>query len=138
MSKWYEVLPGDQGIHRPADDVLRGLCAQRRRINLSPKGMDTFRILGDTRVIYLDITGSGNETASHLFENGRITIMFCSFDRARTSRAFTDMAVRFIRATRNGVSTSRCFRHSRLAPDNGNRHRLRDDLMRLRGPKLET
>jgi hypothetical protein len=51
------------------------------RINLSPKGMDTFRVLSDQRVIYLDITGSGNETAAHLYENGRITIMFCSFGR---------------------------------------------------------
>src|SRR5688500_785364 len=49
------------------------------RINLSPKGMDTFRCLDETTVAYLDLTGSGNETAAHLRENGRITIMFCSF-----------------------------------------------------------
>lgn len=49
------------------------------RINLSPKGMDTFRILDDRTVAYLDITGSGNETATHLRQNGRITLMFCSF-----------------------------------------------------------
>jgi hypothetical protein len=51
------------------------------RINLSPKGMDTFRVVGDNRVLYLDLTGSGNETAAHLLESGRITIMFCSFDK---------------------------------------------------------
>jgi len=49
------------------------------RINLSPKGLDTFRILGDKRVAYLDLTGSECETAAHLAENGRLTIMFCSF-----------------------------------------------------------
>jgi hypothetical protein len=50
------------------------------RINLSPKGMDTFRCLHHQQVAYLDLTGSGNETAAHLHQNGRITIMFCSFD----------------------------------------------------------
>lgn len=48
-------------------------------INLSPKGMDSFRILTPHRVAYLDLTGSGNETSAHLMENGRITIMFCAF-----------------------------------------------------------
>jgi hypothetical protein len=50
------------------------------RINLSPKGLDTFRILGNQRVAYLDLTGSECETAAHLAENGRLTLMFCSFD----------------------------------------------------------
>ena len=49
------------------------------RISLSPKGMDTLRCLDARTVAYLDITGSGNETAAHLAENGRMTIMFCSF-----------------------------------------------------------
>lgn len=51
-------------------------------INLSPKGFDCFRVLSPTRVGYLDIVGSGNETSAHLFENGRITFMFCAFDGA--------------------------------------------------------
>ena len=50
------------------------------RINLSPKGLDTFRVLSDKRVGYLDLTGSECETAAHLAENGRLTIMFCSFE----------------------------------------------------------
>src|SRR5262249_28841281 len=50
------------------------------RCNLSPKGQDTFRILDDQRVAYLDLTGSECETAAHIAENGRLTIMFCSFD----------------------------------------------------------
>lgn len=49
-------------------------------INLSPKGFDCFRVLSPTRVGYLDIVGSGNETSAHLFENGRLTFMFCAFD----------------------------------------------------------
>ena len=49
------------------------------RVNLSPKGIDTFRCLDDETVFYLDLTGSGNETAAHIAENGRLTIMFCSF-----------------------------------------------------------
>jgi len=49
-------------------------------INLSPKGLDSFRILSDSRVAYMDITGSGNETSAHLLENGRITFMFCAFE----------------------------------------------------------
>lgn len=48
-------------------------------INLSPKGLDSFRILSPQRVAYLDLTGSGNETSAHLQENGRITLMFCAF-----------------------------------------------------------
>lgn len=52
------------------------------RVNLSPKGLDCFRILSPKRVAYLDGTGSGNETAAHLADNGRITFMFCSFEGA--------------------------------------------------------
>ncbi|MBD2626902.1 pyridoxamine 5'-phosphate oxidase family protein [Trichormus variabilis] len=48
-------------------------------VNLSPKGLESFRILSPNRVGYLDVTGSGNETSAHLQENGRITFMFCAF-----------------------------------------------------------
>src|SRR5215212_1605891 len=47
-------------------------------INCSPKGMDTFRILGPREVAYLDLTGSGVETIAHLRENGRIVFTFCA------------------------------------------------------------
>ena len=83
MGKFYSALTPE----------LRGFIARQRmffiataplsgegRINLSPKGLDTFRIISDGEVAYLDYTGSGNETAAHVLENGRITIMFCSFD----------------------------------------------------------
>ena len=49
-------------------------------VNCSPKGHDTFRVLGDREVAYLDLTGSGAETIAHVRDNGRITLMFCAFD----------------------------------------------------------
>lgn len=50
------------------------------RLNLSPKGMDSLRVIDAHRVAYLDLTGSGNETAAHLLHDGRMTMMWCSFD----------------------------------------------------------
>lgn len=75
------------------DDSLRDFIAEQKifftatapadgRINLSPKGMDTLRCIDDRTVAYLDLTGSGNETAAHLAESGRMTIMFCSFSES--------------------------------------------------------
>jgi hypothetical protein len=60
------------------------------RINLSPKGYaDTFAVLDDHTVAYLDLFGSGVETIAHLRDNGRITLMFCSFTRnSRILRLF--------------------------------------------------
>lgn len=50
------------------------------RVNVSPKSADVFRVHSATRVSYLDYGGSGNETSAHVLENGRVTLMFCSFD----------------------------------------------------------
>lgn len=49
-------------------------------VNVSPKGGDSFRVLGPMEVVYQDYTGSGAETVAHLRENGRIVVMFCAFD----------------------------------------------------------
>ncbi len=54
---------------------------EQGRISLSPKGMDSLRCLNPKQVAYLDLVGSGNETAAHINQNGRMTIMFCSFDK---------------------------------------------------------
>jgi hypothetical protein len=54
--------------------------SREEHVNLSPKGLDCFRILSPCRVGYMDLIGSGNETSAHLLENGRITFMFCAFD----------------------------------------------------------
>lgn len=49
-------------------------------VNLSPKGLDTFRMIDEHTVAWLDLTGSGAETIAHFGENGRATLMFCAFD----------------------------------------------------------
>lgn len=50
-------------------------------VNVSPKGTDSLRVVNPTEVLWLNLTGSGNETAAHLQEQARMTIMFCSFDK---------------------------------------------------------
>ncbi|MBI1321670.1 pyridoxamine 5'-phosphate oxidase family protein [bacterium] len=55
-------------------------AAPEGRVNLSPKGMDTLRVLSPDRVAWLNVTGSGNETAAHVRMNPRMTIMFCAFE----------------------------------------------------------
>ncbi|MBT8270614.1 MAG: pyridoxamine 5'-phosphate oxidase family protein [Bacteroidia bacterium] len=57
-----------------------GTAAEDGRVNVSPKGMDTLKVLGPNRVIWLNLTGSGNETAAHVLKNRRMTIMFCAFE----------------------------------------------------------
>ncbi len=83
MAKFYEAL----------DDKLSAFISEQKlffvasapseggHVNVSPKGGDTFRVLGPNQACYLDLTGSGNETAAHLLQNGRMTVMFCSFTR---------------------------------------------------------
>jgi Pyridoxamine 5'-phosphate oxidase len=50
------------------------------RVNLSPKGLDTLRVLAPDRIVWLGLSGSGNETAAHLLESDRMTLMFCAFE----------------------------------------------------------
>ena len=49
-------------------------------VNVSPKGADTLRVINSNRIVWLNLTGSGNETAAHMLATNRMTIMFCSFD----------------------------------------------------------
>ncbi|MGH6876095.1 MAG: pyridoxamine 5'-phosphate oxidase family protein [Rhizomicrobium sp.] len=90
MAKFYDTLSDELNDFIMAQPLFFVATAPRKgRVNVSPKGMDTFRILGDRRVAYLDLTGSGNETAAHLRDNGRITVMFCSFrQQARVLRIY--------------------------------------------------
>ena len=81
MGQQYQEIPeklqtfiGEQKIFFVATAGAEG------RVNLSPKGMDSLRVLDASRVIWLNVTGSGNETAAHVQENGRMTLMFCSFE----------------------------------------------------------
>ncbi|MEM7444387.1 MAG: pyridoxamine 5'-phosphate oxidase family protein [Pseudomonadota bacterium] len=57
-------------------------AAPTGRVNISPRGADAFRVLGANSVCYLDLIGSGNETAAHVRANGRMTIMLCAFEKA--------------------------------------------------------
>lgn len=57
-----------------------GTAAETGKVNVSPKGTDSFRVLDAHKIIWLNLTGSGNETAAHLLENDRMTIMFCAFE----------------------------------------------------------
>ncbi len=82
MSKVYDEITPD--LQRWLEEqrmffVATSPLAGDGLINCSPKGMDTFRILGAREVAYLDLTGSGVETIAHLRENGRIVLMFCAF-----------------------------------------------------------
>lgn len=81
MAKRYDCLT-DEHIQFIADQKIYfvGTAANDGTINVSPKGYDSLRVLGPNRIAWLNITGSGNETAAHLAQNGRMTIMFCAFD----------------------------------------------------------
>lgn len=83
MGKLYDALsPEHEAFIRrqPLYFVASAPLGADGHVNVSPKGLDTFRILDARTVAYLDLTGSGNETAAHLQENGRLTLMFCSFE----------------------------------------------------------
>ncbi|MFM8552092.1 MAG: pyridoxamine 5'-phosphate oxidase family protein [Nitrospiraceae bacterium] len=81
MAKFYTELNDNLRQFIAAQHIFFNASAPNQgRINMSPKGLDTFRILSDTQVAYLDMTGSENETAAHVAENGRLTLMFCSFE----------------------------------------------------------
>lgn len=80
MAKFYTELNEElQAFIAEQKLFFTATAPSQGRINLSPKGMDTFRCIDNKTVAYLDVTGSGNETAAHLLENGRMTLMFCSF-----------------------------------------------------------
>ncbi|UZJ43443.1 pyridoxamine 5'-phosphate oxidase family protein [Marinimicrobium sp. C6131] len=82
MSERFDALT-DQHISFIEDQHIYfvGTAANEGSVNVSPKGMDSFRVINQSLVMWLNLTGSGNETAAHLRENDRMTIMFCSFDR---------------------------------------------------------
>ncbi|OAD46487.1 pyridoxamine 5'-phosphate oxidase family protein [Polaribacter atrinae] len=83
MSKFYTKLTSRLQKFIEAQKIFFVATAPiSGRINLSPKGMDSFRVVNENRVLWLNVTGSGNETAAHLLENDRITMMFCAFEGA--------------------------------------------------------
>ncbi len=82
MAEFFEALTDDhRGFIAKQPVFFVATAADGARINLSPKGMDCFRVISARQVAYLDVGGSGNETQAHLAADGRITIMFCAFDQ---------------------------------------------------------
>lgn len=83
MAKFYKKLtPRLQSFIAKQKIFFIATAPEDGRINLSPKGMDSLRVIDNNRILWLNVTGSGNETAAHLLENPRITIMMCSFEGA--------------------------------------------------------
>lgn len=82
MAKFFDAInDGHAAFIRSQPLFFVATAPEDGRINLSPKGLEgTFAILSPTRVAFLNLTGSGNETAAHLLQNGRITVMFCAFE----------------------------------------------------------
>jgi len=80
MAFYSEIKNREQQFIQSQKMFFVATAPKKGRINLSPKGMDTFRVVGKNRVMWLNLTGSGNETAAHLLDDNRITIMFCAFE----------------------------------------------------------
>jgi hypothetical protein len=83
MGKIYENISPEIAAWvagQPLFFVATAPLSEEGHVNCSPKGLDTFRVLGPLTVAYADLTGSGAETAAHLRENGRIVLMFCAFE----------------------------------------------------------
>jgi hypothetical protein len=82
MGKTYEAITPEHQVfieQQPLFFVASAPLSGAGHVNLSPKGLDALRVLDPTTVMYLDLTGSGNETSAHVLENGRLTLMFCAF-----------------------------------------------------------
>ncbi len=83
MAKQYDALTEPLLAFIAAQKVFFvGTATANSRINVSPKGMDSFRTLSGKRVLWLNLTGSGNETSAHVQHDPRMTIMFCAFEGA--------------------------------------------------------
>lgn len=81
MGKRYEELSEKHiGFIAQQKIFFVGTATADSRVNISPKGMNSFRILSNRRVAWLNVTGSGNETSAHVQHSPRMTIMFCAFD----------------------------------------------------------
>lgn len=81
MGKQYEQI---SSVHQTFIEAQKlffvGTAGCEGRVNISPKGMDSLRVLNTNRVVWLNVTGSGNESAAHVAENARMTLMFCAFE----------------------------------------------------------
>ena len=81
MAKRYSDIPDKLKLFIEKQKLFFvGTATNGSRVNISPKGMDSLRILNSNRIIWLSVTGSGNETSAHVQEDPRMTIMFASFE----------------------------------------------------------
>jgi hypothetical protein len=81
MGKQYTSITDDHRAFIAAQKMFFvATAAPTGRVNVSPKGMDSLRVLSPNRVVWLSVTGSGNETAAHVRQANRITLMFCAFE----------------------------------------------------------
>ena len=81
MATQYErIEPKQRAFIERQHVFFTASAALGSHVNLSPKGLDALRVLGPNTVVYLDRTGSGNETSAHMLADGRLTIMFCAFE----------------------------------------------------------
>ena len=81
MAKIYDALNEKLTQFIEAQKIFfTGTAAAEGRVNVSPKGTDSLRVMNDKQILWLNLTGSGNETAAHLKEINRITLMFCAFE----------------------------------------------------------
>jgi Pyridoxamine 5'-phosphate oxidase len=81
MAQMYEELSERHAEFVQAQKMyFVGTATADSRINVSPKGMDSLRIINPKRVAWLNVTGSGNETSAHVQADARMTVMFCAFE----------------------------------------------------------
>jgi hypothetical protein len=80
MPQFPEITERFQSFIEQQKIFFVGTAAQEGRVNIAPKGMDTLRVLGPHRIVWLNLTGGENESAAHLRETTRMTLMWCEFD----------------------------------------------------------
>lgn len=79
-TQFERIVPAHAAFIEQQHIFFTASAAATGRVNVSPRGIDAFRVLDPNTVVYLDQTGSGNETAAHLRASGRLTVMFCGFE----------------------------------------------------------
>ena len=78
-TQYPQIEPAHRSFIEAQHIVFVGTAAQTGRVNVSPKGMDTLRVMGPGKIVWRNLTGSGSETSGHLMQVNRMTLMWCSF-----------------------------------------------------------
>lgn len=81
MAKWHTLISSNvQSFIEKQKMFFTATAAKDGRVNVSPKGLDTLKVIGKNKVVWLNLGGSGNETETHIADINRMTLMFCSFE----------------------------------------------------------